>query len=448
MPPKSKAFSKSDAASAKSKSKARAKAKATGDASGKSSPCTDSAEPKKEAEKPHEVAKPEPAGSGLQAARSLQEQKPQGATEENNEQGKASLEKTQEKTQLGATDSSPQPDDVKQGDSKQEESKEQGSPEAASGSATHDSQAPTRLTVDEKTTRLIQVPDPWDLVADSDAAERIADEKWDSVLELDELESTPSHESIASHLLSKGATVDQLLKAQGELELRVVSLDLTESQVEQVSDLPALWLRNLVLSGSPVSSLDGISKLFPKLLSIDLSFVDIPSIVGGWDALAACASLRTLLGEGSCVATFEDMPVMKALESLELLENDVEEVEELKTLAAKCPNLKRLDLRENPVVSESGYAKAVKKHLPGLSWHNNQSLKKQTAKAAALGKVAIAVNADVAAVDGLYKNESCSCLEGNPCIDPATCVDWANREVVAKEARRKKGLRGPAGEFI
>ncbi|CAK0826198.1 unnamed protein product, partial [Prorocentrum cordatum] len=111
----------------------------------------------------------------------------------------------------------------------------------------------------------------------------------------------------------------------------------------------------------------------------------------------------------------------------ELVDNVVEEVDEIATLAARCPSLRRLDLRENPVASEPGYAKAVKKHLAELVWHNNQSHKRHVA----VGRDKIAygsLDAEVVAVDGLYKNEGCSCLEGNPCLVPETCVDWANRE--------------------
>jgi hypothetical protein len=30
------------------------------------------------------------------------------------------------------------------------------------------------------------------------------------------------------------------------------------------------------------------------------------------------------------------------------------------------------------------------------------------------------------------KAESCSCIEGNPCLDKYNCKDWENRYVVAK----------------
>ena len=35
---------------------------------------------------------------------------------------------------------------------------------------------------------------------------------------------------------------------------------------------------------------------------------------------------------------------------------------------------------------------------------------------------------------------SCSCLEGNPCVQPDRCGDWKNRFTVAMNARRRKGM--------
>mmetsp|Transcript_64275 Transcript_64275/g.207063 ORF Transcript_64275/g.207063 Transcript_64275/m.207063 type:complete len:142 (-) Transcript_64275:87-512(-) len=141
------------------------------------------------------------------------------------------------------------------------------------------------------------------------------------------------------------------------------------------------------------------------------------------------------------------MEPLATLQSLELLENAVEELEELETLAARCPALTRLDLRENPVAFEPGYAAAVRRHLPRLVWHDNQSQKKYVA----VGRDKVGyqnLNAEINAVDGLYKNEHCSCLEGNPCLDPATCIDWEHREAVAAEARKRKGLRDDFGKQL
>lgn len=37
---------------------------------------------------------------------------------------------------------------------------------------------------------------------------------------------------------------------------------------------------------------------------------------------------------------------------------------------------------------------------------------------------------------------SCSCIEGNPCVDSANCLDWKNRYTVAMKARHAKGYYG------
>jgi len=284
------------------------------------------------------------------------------------------------------------------------------------------------------------VEDPWVGLSDEEAYGRVINEAWDSVLQSHELpDGRPAH-VIASK--DSSDTCDR------EAWPRVaVSLDVSETRMERVDSLPALWLRNVNLGGNLLQSLDGLSELFPRLLSVDLSLVDLSSFSGAWDALALCRNLRAISAEGASVTSFEVMRRMERLESLELLENSVEELDEIEKLAACCPSLVRLDLRENPVVLEPGYAASIQEHLPLLTWHDNQSTKKYVAKT--IDKCGYTnLNAEVNAVDGLYKNEHCSCLEGNPCIEKETCVDWENREAVAAEARKRKGLRDERGKQL
>ena len=40
---------------------------------------------------------------------------------------------------------------------------------------------------------------------------------------------------------------------------------------------------------------------------------------------------------------------------------------------------------------------------------------------------------------------SCSCVEGNPCVDSTNCLDWKGRYTVAMMVRRRKGYFGEEG---
>jgi len=287
----------------------------------------------------------------------------------------------------------------------------------------------------------LNVEDPWGGLSDEEAYGRVVYEAWDCAIETFDLANATG----PAHVI---ANKDGGEKLNREAWPRVaVSLDISGTHMERVDSLPALWLRNINLGGNPLESFEGLSDLFPRLLSLDLSFVDLSSIAGAWDALALCGNLRAISAEGAGVTSFEVMHTMQRLESLELLENSVEELDEIEKLAARCPSLARLDLRENPVASEPGYSERIKEHLPLLMWHDNQSRKQYIAKP--IGKCGYKnLNAEVNAVDGLYKNEHCSCLEGNPCIEKETCVDWENREAVAAEARKRKGLRDEHGKQL
>lgn len=43
---------------------------------------------------------------------------------------------------------------------------------------------------------------------------------------------------------------------------------------------------------------------------------------------------------------------------------------------------------------------------------------------------------------------SCSCVEGNPCVDAMLCLDWKGRCTVTMMARRKKGYFGEDGTNV
>ena len=109
-------------------------------------------------------------------------------------------------------------------------------------------------------------------------------------------------------------------------------------------------------------------------------------------------------------------------------------------LAPLC-SLHVLDLRENEVCDKCREFRAcVLGTLPTLRELNNQFLKQESSvvNMAQLGEDMRERNLRT---NDLFANQedksSCSCLEGNPCIDPNCCKDWKNREAVAARVRNE-----------
>mmetsp|Transcript_152679 Transcript_152679/g.266079 ORF Transcript_152679/g.266079 Transcript_152679/m.266079 type:complete len:472 (-) Transcript_152679:215-1630(-) len=303
--------------------------------------------------------------------------------------------------------------------------------------------------------KLRDVPDPWLGLGDVDAMQRICNESW-NVVELpsvaadtsveEELATLPDIEGFKSvHISAKGAEIADVSLCDS-LACIAVSLDLSGNLLQNLSSLPAMWLRNLSLADNPLSSLDGLAHLFPRLLCIDLSFVEQPSVEKAWSALAGCSQLRSIDAEGASIHDLDGMQSMPSLLVLNLEDNELEQLHVLSVISSLCKNLQCLDLRENPVVSEMGYRQAVARELPHLVEHDNQSKRKYVPKPRdQICRPDQARQRPVHMIDGLLQNERCSCLEGNPCTDPATCLDWHNRERVASNVRRSFHL--PQGQW-
>ena len=54
-----------------------------------------------------------------------------------------------------------------------------------------------------------------------------------------------------------------------------------------------------------------------RLLVLDVSFIELPSIDGAWQALAEVPRLRRLVAEGCSISSFEDWNDMPSLKTLE-----------------------------------------------------------------------------------------------------------------------------------
>jgi len=194
---------------------------------------------------------------------------------------------------------------------------------------------------------------------------------------------------------------------------------------------------SLVLSAGCFAGLRGLWKL-------DLSGCGLESLrVGGCSTSGSDSEGSDGPGGGSGGAPANPFAALLSLRDLDLSDNEFEEVECLVPLQAP-PLLEKLNLQDCPLCETRHYKRRVLELLPGL-----QSLDHDGTGAPRVDRYAAARSAALAyqgsgaeAVFGAnVDRSSCSCVEGNPCVDPAPCHDWKNRFTIAMKARWAKGLR-------
>eukprot|EP00435_Cladocopium_sp_Y103_P022945 s1779_g5.t1 len=273
-----------------------------------------------------------------------------------------------------------------------------------------DATEPARVedTQSETTVDLATVADPWAEVSDENAMARIREEDWE-VIEVE------NDAAAAAQLNAKDTEMQKFQPKDGQRRW-LVAADFSENQLTSVKALGGpMWLRHLNLGMNPMESLHGLGSAFPRLLVLDVSFIELSSVDGAWQALAELSRLRRLVAEGCSLCSFEDweeLPSLKTLDAGPPHDSDVqaiEELEELEILAKKCKGLLELDFRENEVAEKPGYAKKIAKFFPNLTWLDNQSRKKYVAKGADATYSADALKEkDVTAVDGSVDEGWCS----------------------------------------
>merc|ERR1712217_341950 len=120
--------------------------------------------------------------------------------------------------------------------------------------------------------------------------------------------------------------------------------------------------------------------------------------------------LRSIDAEGAGIQVLDNMQPIPSLLILNLMDNEIEDLHALSMISTCCEHLQHLDLRENPVAAEMSYRLCVSRELPRLLEHDNQSRRKYVAKPRDYHcRLDFARAKDVHAVDGLIKNDRCSC---------------------------------------
>ena len=136
------------------------------------------------------------------------------------------------------------------------------------------------------------------------------------------------------------------------------------------------------------------------------------------------------------------------------MQQDEDSINDLSILASSNNTRKRvfveLDLRENDVASNIGsnkYKNLIEnvlfpsKQLKMLDGKKiNGNVVSNIKCLSGVKGLSSALQSEDTVMDNNEFRESCSCLEGNPCVYKYNCKDWANREKIAKEVRKRKGM--------
>ena len=189
-------------------------------------------------------------------------------------------------------------------------------------------------------------------------------------------------------------------------------------------------------------------------------------------ALESC-SLSTLNFEGD-----DDRSPLACLSetllTLNLSDNELDDPGAVRpALASLCGTLVELDLRENDLREEMGTKAYTKLMLTDIfpnttgagaqlcKLDNKHTGRDAAATAAAAARrggggmvmplsqlegIAEAVGGEDEVVAANEDRGSCSCLEGNACVEKFCCKDWKNRFKIARAVRKMKGMASLPGD--
>eukprot|EP00939_MAST-03C_sp_MAST-3C-sp1_P004570 g4570.t1 len=240
-----------------------------------------------------------------------------------------------------------------------------------------------------------------------------------------------------------------------EIVERLVHIDCSASAVTSIAFVPTsessfrCWARSVVASRNRITgqSLSSALRTMPKLLRLDLSENDLDGTLEPGTFRGATNIMW--LSMRSCKLRTDSLEALRSLPSathLDLGGNLIDHVD--KTIDALCVLKKMtwLNLSGNPLLlgaarDEDTLVCLLHTSLPRLRVYNGEVVEetKKTWNDPPKGaqRLAGTTLGGIVAICG--QTESCSCVEGNPCVSKYNCKDWGNRFEIAREARERKG---------
>mmetsp|Transcript_29799 Transcript_29799/g.41171 ORF Transcript_29799/g.41171 Transcript_29799/m.41171 type:complete len:454 (+) Transcript_29799:86-1447(+) len=245
----------------------------------------------------------------------------------------------------------------------------------------------------------------------------------------------------------------------GHTRSLLVQLDLTNNALPDIYSLTSsgfLWLRELKLTGNKLKGWPAGFEALPALLSLDLSFntslslagADLTPLAGLWKLDLAGCGLDSLTGsddqtgsenEVDCPDTAATpLSALTSLTDLNLSENEFTRLGALEPLK-NIPQLRILDVQENEELCEVRQLKQkMLAMLPRLVRLNGDGTGMGSGQKYR-GPVNYLDSGTGTVFGSNVDRSSCSCVEGNPCAFPDSCLNWKGRYTVAMIARKNKG---------
>ena len=212
--------------------------------------------------------------------------------------------------------------------------------------------------------------------------------------------------------------------------------------------MPALI--SLDLSFNPVSLAGANLTPLAGLIRLELSGCDLTNLTGDDDDDDDDEDSDEEKVEGGSGGEGSPLRPLTSLVELNLSDNDISSLAALVPLK-QLPALRDVDLSENDVRDVRGYKKSMLEMLPKLARLDGDGTGQGKILQMSKNISLYGDDSDSGAATVFGANvdrSSCSCVEGNPCVEPTLCLDWKGRYTVAMNARRKKGYFGEEGTNV
>ena len=232
----------------------------------------------------------------------------------------------------------------------------------------------------------------------------------------------------------------------------LVSLQVIGSNIVNVEDTALerqIWLRDLGLVGLKLKKIPNICNL-PKLLCLDISFNSFPSVQSNFQEILKSTTLHELNLSGCELTllepdTFSNLPSLIKLNisynNFPSLEVSLEHLVSSRNLPSRLVHFIEYPNPYHKKINSEKYNEVMKsltKKLPCIKEINNLEYKINMNFGENIIKESLERSVVEEASIISSGKESCSCKEGNACLNPENCQNWSQRYEVARTAREEK----------